>query len=156
VKYTGTVSKGTVILPPEAKFPDGTKVCVEPFDEGSAALLWPRWVQPTVANLLAMFELEPNWDSYQAAPVEKKSIESAVSLLLATMDQDSPPPAVVPTSVGGVQLEWHQGGVDLEIEVRPTGSAHVYSRDRQSGAEWEGEIPSDVERLRGTILTLSR
>lgn len=156
MKYTGTVSKDTVILPPEAKLPDGTKVRVEPLDEGSATLLRPRWVQPTVENLLATLELEPNWDSYGGPPVEKKSIEGAISLLLATMNEDSPPPAVVPTSAGGVQLEWHQGGVDLEIEVRPTGSAHVYSRDHQSGAEWEGEIPNDAERLRGTILTLSR
>jgi len=33
--YTGTVSKGTVILPPEAKLLDGTKVRVEPIEEYS-------------------------------------------------------------------------------------------------------------------------
>jgi hypothetical protein len=30
--YRGTVSKGTVILPPEAKLPDGTEVLVEPIE----------------------------------------------------------------------------------------------------------------------------
>ncbi len=31
--YTGTVSKGIVILPPEAKLADGTKVRVEPIED---------------------------------------------------------------------------------------------------------------------------
>ena len=30
--YRGTVSKGTVILPSEAKLPDGTEVLVEPIE----------------------------------------------------------------------------------------------------------------------------
>lgn len=33
--YRGTVSKGTVILPSEARLPDGTQVRVEPIDDVS-------------------------------------------------------------------------------------------------------------------------
>jgi hypothetical protein len=33
--YTGTVSKGTVILPPKANLRDGTKVRVEPIEDFS-------------------------------------------------------------------------------------------------------------------------
>ncbi len=35
MRYTGTVSKGIVILPPEAKLPDGTQVRVEPIEDFS-------------------------------------------------------------------------------------------------------------------------
>ena len=37
MSYTGTVSKGTIILPPDAKLPDGTRVRVEPIEEIPAA-----------------------------------------------------------------------------------------------------------------------
>jgi hypothetical protein len=37
MSYTGTVSKGTVILPSDAKLPDGTRVRVEPIEEIPAA-----------------------------------------------------------------------------------------------------------------------
>ncbi len=45
--YTGTVSKGTVILPPEAKLPDGTKVRVEPIEDISQ-------LEPVGKRLLAL------------------------------------------------------------------------------------------------------
>jgi virulence-associated protein VagC len=45
--YTGTVSKGIVILPPEAKIPDGTKVRVEPIEDVSR-------VEPVGKRLLAL------------------------------------------------------------------------------------------------------
>ncbi len=32
--YIGTVSKGTIVLPPEAHLPDGVKVVVQPLDDG--------------------------------------------------------------------------------------------------------------------------
>jgi len=37
MSYTGTVSKGMIILPPDAKLPDGTRVRVEPIEEIPAA-----------------------------------------------------------------------------------------------------------------------
>jgi hypothetical protein len=33
VTYKGTVSRGTVILPPDANLPDGTSVRIEPIEE---------------------------------------------------------------------------------------------------------------------------
>jgi hypothetical protein len=118
--------------------------------------LWPRWVHPTIESMLAAFESEPNWDSYGARPVDKKSIEIAVSLLLTILRENSPEPAVVPTSIGGVQLEWHKGGIDLEIEVTPTGTRQAYFHDHRSGLGWEGEVSEVEERLRDAVLTLSR
>ncbi len=34
--YIGTVSKGKVVLPPDAKLPEGAKVRVEPLQESAA------------------------------------------------------------------------------------------------------------------------
>jgi len=45
--YTGTVSKGIVILPPEANLPDGAKVRVEPIEGVSRS-------EPVGKRLLAL------------------------------------------------------------------------------------------------------
>ena len=39
MSYTGTVEKGMIKLPPEAVFPDGTKVRVEPLTPSSVKLI---------------------------------------------------------------------------------------------------------------------
>ncbi|KKL61549.1 hypothetical protein LCGC14_2194210 [marine sediment metagenome] len=31
------------------------------------------------------------------------------------------PPSVTTTELGGVQFDWHEGGVDIEIEIGPDG-----------------------------------
>jgi len=35
MSYTGTIENGVVKLPPEARWPDGTKVRVEPLESGT-------------------------------------------------------------------------------------------------------------------------
>ena len=124
--------------------------------EASASrLLWPAWTRTTVDNLLGLLDLRPNWDSYGAHPISTTSVETAVSLLLQVMQDHSVPPAVVPTSSGGVQLEWHLRGIDLEAEVSPSGAVYAYEHDHQSGAEWEGELPAELERFRQTVEGIS-
>ena len=39
---------------------------------------------------------------------------------------------------GGVQLEWHRGGLDMEIEVPPTGPVVIF-------AELPGGLTLDLE-----------
>ena len=36
---------------------------------------------------------------------------------MSILDPDTSPPAVVPTTRGGVQVEWHLNGIDFEIEA---------------------------------------
>lgn len=53
--------------------------------------------------------LKKNWDSYGAVPIAIASIVTIESI------------SIVPTSIGGLQLEIHKDGFDLEMEVSPTG-----------------------------------
>jgi len=64
-----------------------------------------------------LLELDSNWDSYGAARVNPIVAEQAVFLISALLDTGVPEPTIVPTVKGGLQLEWHTGGVDLEIEL---------------------------------------
>lgn len=70
----------------------------------------------TLARLRQLADMEPNWDGYGAARIEPRAIERAI-LMLDSMQGDWWP---VPMSDGGVQLELHSGGFDIEITIRAT------------------------------------
>lgn len=59
--------------------------------------------------------LEKNWDSYDADPIDPTVIAYAVELFAQIATAAIPIPAVVPSSRGGVQFEWHVGDLDFEI-----------------------------------------
>jgi hypothetical protein len=49
--FTGTIEKGMVKLPPEAAWPDGTLVRVEPVESPEAATaLHQRWIDEALAS----------------------------------------------------------------------------------------------------------
>ena len=65
-------------------------------------------------HLLALPE---NWDSYGAPKITSSAVDAALRLRAALATE----PAMVPTSKGGVQLEWHDRGFDVELELLPDG-----------------------------------
>src|SRR4051812_32442305 len=77
----------------------------------------PEWLSETAAALQQLLCLPQNWNSYGAQPIRPEIVHAAVELLRETVTPNVPPPVVVPTIQGGVQLEWHLRGIDLEIEL---------------------------------------
>ena len=115
----------------------------------------PAWVGPSLNALAESLALPANWDSYGACRVDPRSVESAGQALCSLMGSDTIPPTVVPTVHGGLQLEWHAQGIDLEIEFPPAGRDYVYCRDHREKTEWEGEFTFSLNRLRGVLQQLS-
>lgn len=113
------------------------------------------WVVPTLNALGETLALPAEWDSYGARRVDLASAASAGQTLCLVMRNDTIPPTVVPTVHGGVQLEWHSRGIDLEIDVSPTGRCYVSCRNRQEETEWEGELSLNLDRLRDAMSRLS-
>ena len=74
-------------------------------------------------QILKFKNLEENWDSYGARTISQKEIDAAI---LALLDTSGIPPQVVPTIGGGVQLEWHEFGCDIEIEFDADGRAEIW------------------------------
>ena len=111
---------------------------------------------PTAQALIELLDLPENWDSYGARSINREIALSALQLLSETMPDDTPTPAVVPTNRGGVQLEWHTRGIDLEIEIQSIGRIYVSYEDHRSGDEWEAELTSDLTRLSDALSELSR
>jgi hypothetical protein len=114
------------------------------------------WFRPTVQALAELLSLSENWDSYGARPIDLEMVRSALQLLAETMRANTPPPIVVPTHRGGIQLEWHTRGVDLEVDILSPGRICLSYEDHQTGDEWEGELTSDLTRLSNALLKLAR
>jgi hypothetical protein len=66
------------------------------------------------------------------------------------MDEHSSLPAWTPTRDGGVQLDWHENGVDLEIEFEPSlPDGYAVFADREGRvAEWDGWVSTNLGSLR--------
>lgn len=62
------------------------------------------------ADLSGLRALRDDWDTYGAPPITDAAIRTGEAVFF------------VPCSNGGIQVEMHAGGMDIEIEVRPDGT----------------------------------
>ena len=116
----------------------------------------PDWFAPTRRSLQEALQLPENWNSYGARPVDPELAASALKLLIMVAPNDAPPPIVVPTTQGGILLEWHMRGIDLEIETLAAGRFHVFYEDERDDREWEGDLTTDErEPIAGFLATLA-
>jgi hypothetical protein len=105
-----------------------------------------KWLNQTIAEIVRLMWLPRDWNSDNPRQIEPKSIEKILAVLLTILDSDSTPPAVVPTTRGGVQVEWHQNGIDLEIESFNSSKLEYYFSD--SKGDKEGTIEDDPAILK--------
>ena len=71
------------------------------------------------AELRDLLALAPNWDSY-GAPVIDAAVAKKVAVILNVLAQEGQPrPGLVPTSVGGIQIEWYTNRIELQLELEP-------------------------------------
>jgi hypothetical protein len=63
-------------------------------------------------NLDHLRELEDNWDNDEAVAPTREAVDLAESIL-------NTPAKVFPRHNGGVQIEWHCEGADIEIYITP-------------------------------------
>ena len=107
-----------------------------------------------VQQMIELLELPPGWNSYNARPIKKENVNFAVDLLGQTMRVDTPAPNVIPMVRGGVQLEWHTRGIDLEVSIYSPGKFSVVAEDARGGTPAEGAL--DLASLRQWVERLSR
>jgi hypothetical protein len=105
-----------------------------------------RWLNQTVPELVRLLWLPEGWNSDNPERINPRAVEKILMLLLAILESDSPPPIVVPTTRGGIQVEWHQNGIDLEIESFNSSKVEYYFSD--SKGEKEGTIEDDPAILK--------
>jgi hypothetical protein len=115
----------------------------------------PPWLGPSIQSIGRLMMLPRNWDFDDAPPVHVPSAQSALEGLSLFMTDNTAPPQWTPTRSGGLQVDWHQNGIDLEIAfdcVHPGGYV-VLSDLRNQDADWEGPLTSNLEKLRSIAET---
>jgi hypothetical protein len=118
--------------------------------------LRPAWLPETTEAVLRLADLPADWDSYGARRVAPEIALKAAELLAHLARPETPRPAVVPTVRGGVQIEWHLPGVELELDFLSPGRLSVSFEPEQPGEGWERELTfRDLGPLQGAVAELS-
>ena len=123
----------------------GRFVIVDPTGEMSEL---PSWLTKTAESYERIAALSANWDSYGGAEPRIEIIEASLRILffVAGAVPKMPVPQVFPLYDGGVQVEWHRRGQNLEIVFPVDGPATFTYEHQVTGAEQEG-FASDVQTL---------
>ena len=110
----------------------------------------PQWLMPTIRVASKLLSLPYDWNKQGAPPVDSMAIQAAIDALSLIMSPNSSLPQLTPTERSGVQLDWHENGVDLEIAFDPgdvEGQA-VCSDQVQPELEWLGPVGEHLPELR--------
>jgi hypothetical protein len=115
------------------------------------------WQVYAIKRVVALINLAPNWDGYRAPRVNLDTGMFALRVLNDIMLARTPIPQIVPSSVGGIQLEWHVGGINLEIHITKPYEGDVWFEDHGDGSTEAGEMSEDISQLQRLVrrLTLS-
>lgn len=114
----------------------------------------PAWFDSVMQGFVDLITLPPNWDSYGAGAIDQKTVQEAMSFIDGLLGPITPAPRVVPLSSGGLQLEWHRQGIDLEVVFDRNEQPFFYYRNRANGEEFEHALPESSSRLRSIIANL--
>lgn len=123
---------------------------VEPF-EGSRVVAIPPpspesdhelapspWIAEVATRLAELLTLSPDWDGHGGDAIAPENVEAAGRFLAKVMAPSTPAPTIVPTSSGGLQLEWHRSGFDVELLFGDEDPPLLFVAEVGSGHEWEG------------------
>lgn len=116
----------------------------------------PGWLKPVQTRIRQLSELRYDWDHQGGARINREVLFFAWHVIRETFENDTPPPAIVPLSYGGVQIEWHEKAIDLEIEIEAPFRVHVWYRDSERGSEFEDDLQQDFGKLDDPLRRLSK
>jgi hypothetical protein len=106
-----------------------------------------QWADSVADRLARLAQLEPGWDGHRASPISRTIIDYACNLLPRIMALGLPAPFIAPLPFGGLQLEWHRNGRDLEIEIHAPSRLYAYYCELATGSESEMELRDDLAAL---------
>lgn len=90
------------------------------------------WIRSALAKIEDLTALAPGWDGYNGKIIDATVAVQAVRFVLDHAYPSLPEPAIVPTSEGGIQIEWHRGGIDFEVSISDDDSL-VFLEDAETG-----------------------
>lgn len=107
----------------------------------------------TLAEQLdSMLNLQSNWDGYGADAIQPRMVALAKDFVeffqvMEKVTDQNFNLHVMPTRVGGVQLEWQDATQEHELEIDTDGSIELLHVDRVTGAMTEEKFFPPTERM---------
>jgi hypothetical protein len=103
----------------------------------------PTWERPAAQRLSNLLALPYDWDSNGSdAPPVAAAVEAFI-FLTRVLGSGALPPSVVPLGGGGVQLEWHRRGTDVEVILGQVEDRGIYLED--ATGSWEGSVDDSAD-----------
>ena len=96
-------------------------------------------MRQSLNGLSRLRQLDDGWDGESAKALTDGACVTAISVLVALAIPAPPSAQLVPLQDGGVQIEWHAHGND--IEVGPIGGAHVFIVASDGAIFLDQELP---------------
>jgi hypothetical protein len=107
-----------------------------------------HWQSKAAQRLVDLLRLPIGWDGHQGRPVSPPIADYTFQLLQKLMLRPGlPVPSITPLAYGGVMLEWHRLGWDVEIEIDAPTSHHVYTYEIASHTGDQFSLGPRLERL---------
>lgn len=115
----------------------------------------PWWFDEYLSQELnQLYALPAGWDGFSSDQITIEAIQAAVTTLVTIADETTPAPQFFPLRDGGIQVEWHVGGNDIEIEVNGVGVAYVFAARPDGEVIADGEVGAEEqERLLRALKT---
>lgn len=85
----------------------------------------PPWAVHAEQELQQLVDLPAGWDGHRGKRMAEAAVEAVVRVLDGCMTERTPFPQYFPLPDGGVQVEWHANGHDIEVEADAAGSVYV-------------------------------
>jgi hypothetical protein len=104
------------------------------------------WYRAALDRISDLTALAIGWNGYDAQEVKADTAMQAVTFLAKVAYPGIAPPAIVPISDGGVQVEWHRGGLDIEIAFSDE-EPGVFVEDREDGTSQELALAEAVPTI---------
>lgn len=116
-----------------------------------------KWQASVLKKVTELLKLPADWDGYGAPAIRRDAAMFALEVLETVMLPRTPLPAIVPAADGGIQIEWHEGDIDLEFHVSAPYACDLWFEDLRGAEESISEVlTNDFTLLRSSIAHLSK
>ena len=114
----------------------------------------PPWQSDVVNSLCRFLELPVGWDGYNGRPLRHDTGMFTLQLLSNVLLASTPTPHIVPISDGGVQVEWHQNQLDVELYISAPYACELTVIDHLQNTTETVSLTTNFDQLSAALKTL--
>lgn len=114
-----------------------------------------KWQVEIVKRLTTLLQFQPDWDGYGTPALSLDAGMFVLTVLQGVMMPRTPIPQIVLSSEGGIQVEWHERGIDLEFHITAPYQGEYWYEDKTTGHSDAADIKDDLSNLQRWVRVLT-